>query len=285
MNIKDIHIPFTSRFGAANQASLPKITSLGTITPDMNVNAGATFDSSKPATPFHAEPVPIAIPLSPDQVVTAQAQELKEHAATGQKMTYTPLPEAVAAAKVVVEGSVVSNAPAPIPAPAPIIPEIVPEPKPAAVAVAQPKELTVATAPVVPVHHDNGFVSFFKHLGSILSKAIPFADAIQHAPAVQALESMAFGPGVANLITVWADKALTVQAATVAAVGDAEAATDKNNLQKASIVINSMLPTAQALAAQLGAAPLTIADMKTVNDAIITIANIFKIPTSTTPTA
>ena len=70
----------------------------------------------------------------------------------------------------------------------------------------------MATPAVTP--HQSGFITFFKKLGQDLGKVLPAADAVQKAPAVQALESTAFGPGITSLISTWVDRATVVEAAT-----------------------------------------------------------------------
>ncbi|MGA9668290.1 MAG: hypothetical protein WBQ94_03735 [Terracidiphilus sp.] len=158
----------------------------------------------------------------------------------------------------------------------PIAPIIVPQPS--VVFKPVPQETPIMATPAV-TPHQSGFITFFKKLGQDLGKVLPAADAVQKAPAVQALESTAFGPGITSLISTWVDRATVVEAATQAAVGQAASSSGTNSLQKASIVINSMTPIAQQLATQLGASALTVEDMQTVNNAVIAIANVFKVPT------
>ena len=105
----------------------------------------------------------------------------------------------------------------------------------------------MAAAAVPAPKPQSGFVTFFKKLGQDLAKILPAVDAVEKAPAVQALESLAFGPAITNLIATWIDRATVVEAATAAAVGTAAASSGTNSLQKASIVINSMTPVAQQL--------------------------------------
>lgn len=207
------------------------------------------------------------------------------YAVQNGKATSAPFPAPTPAPAADHDASYGALAARPDTEPAPVAETVPEEEISTAAPVAEPtvvEEPAVATsAPVVPAKQPNEFEKIMKAIGRDLAKAIPIADAIENIPAVQMAETVALGPLVSGLLKEWLDTALTVETSSAAAIQNASAA-GLSDPQKAGIVIASMTGSAQQVASQLGASPLTMADMKLANTLALQFAGLFKVPVPTT---
>ena len=282
----------TQKFPAANQATV----------------AQPTYSLKQPVQPqtpelAHAQPAeakietPVAVPVLyeykgqwyPKAEATALADADQAKAAEALKEAQAPSTPLVTQSPVVSE----TIAPAPLsalPSFTYTIPANTIEVNPSAIgyqssgtftfhpaaSVAQPvQETAVSTAPVVA--QPSEFKKIIKAIGHDLAVGIGVADKIQNLPEVQAAESIAFGPSIGALITRVLNEAQTVETSSAVAIQNASAA-GLTDTQKAAIVTQAVTSDAQALATKFGAAPLTQAKLKTLNDAAIAIAGIFEVP-------